>query len=223
MMKKALLMLLCMALLLPCALAENTQAPEKSALEDNTLVMELDGQEKLLYLEDAYLVGGRIQVTYAGYDPRGVQDTALYLLLDSRIAPGTYTKAGNDESIVHILLKTEGYANALGQTSYKKEFGIGEDLFRKSTHGGVDFSFYVTYDYQNLGSVALRLDERSQDWKTYAGVFAVVLDNGYDDTFAILKKGRFNFTLDEKYEGQLPSEAADPSVPSVSIGDLLGL
>ena len=131
--------------------------------------------------------------------------------LDKRIAPGTYQKAGSGEDVNSIILNADA-VGGLTNYHYRERYGVGAAPFKKSEHGGVDFSFFVEYHYNDEGSVVMRIDNRSSDWTTYDGVFAAVMDDAFDGDFITLRNGRFNFTLDEAYVFPEDDEDAPPKV-----------
>ena len=203
----AALMLVVMLALCAFAQAEGT-APE---LEPNTLYVEIEGEPRVFYLTSAKLVNTLIAVTYSAYDARGDLEMTFVMNLDKRIAPGTYQKAGSGEDVNSIILNADA-VGGLTNYHYRERYGVGAAPFKKSEHGGVDFSFFVEYHYNDEGSVVMRIDSRSSDWTTYDGVFAAVMDDAFDGDFITLRNGRFNFTLDEAYVFPEDDEDAPPKV-----------
>lgn len=201
-----LLMVLCMLMTFACAVE----------LEPNTLYMEIEGEPRVFYLDYAKIIDSRIFVQYDAYDVRGDLEMTFDMTFDKRIAPGTFDAAGAGEDVITMILSADARGSG-SSISYGEKYGVGVTPFHKSVNGGVDFSFFIEYDYSDEGSMALRLDKRSSDWMTYEGVFVAVMDDAFDDDFITVKNCRFNFTIGES---NLPAAGQEANKPVVTLDDL---
>ncbi len=163
---------------------ESVAEPEETVLDENMMIAEINGEEMVFYLEDAYYYGsGDFGPCYITYNSRGEALYGFIIEIDKDWEePGTYISleeagAGCDTCFMLINLESSE----------------------------TDFYVAANYPIHKFGDFAYTITERDETGTHYQGIFSAVLvrdhyDSESDKDTEVPVSGEFDFTLGETHD-----------------------
>ena len=142
--------------------------------EEGTILVSVDGEDWLFYLESAHQSLDKMWVTYYAFNPRGETYYKLRISLSDDVKPGEYETASADATIAFYTDNTVGKNGAIQN---------------------------INAQFMSTGRKAgtLVVETRSSDWLTYKGSFETDVEN-YAGEKVHIKCNSFEFTLGEERE-----------------------